>query len=307
MTWTPETAVCVRKAWLTLGALTMPLEDPASGYFCSSLDLGSPDIRDVTSPKPDMDGLDDRSVLMGGRTVTAAITALVGAGAQIDAVASAFAPFMVPSARPVLHWVLDRPGAPERILTVRAAGYAWAVEGDNQRDIQLQWVAADPVARDPTVHTVITMAGSSTTAGRTYNLTFPRTYPPGGGSPTTGQAVTVGDVIVRPLVRVYGPITAAKVTGQGGGGATGIAYYIWNFQFVAAFTIDAGHWVDIDAQARTVYRDSDPTQPIYNQVNWSATSWPWFPPGTPCFVTIGGSTTTGVTQAQVIWQDGYLT
>ena len=48
---------------------------------------------------------------MGTRVVSADITALAGAGARIDDVADNFAPFMVPSARPVLHYVLDRPGA----------------------------------------------------------------------------------------------------------------------------------------------------------------------------------------------------
>jgi hypothetical protein len=213
---------------------------------------------------------------------------------------------MTPAVRPVLHYVLDRPGTPERTIGVRASDYQWPIDGTNSRAIQLAWVAADPIAYDPTVRTVVAMAGSSTTAGRTYNLTFPRTYPAGGGSPTTGQVFSPGDVTVRPLIRVYGPITAAKVTGEGGGGTTGIAYYIWRFNFVTGFQIDAGHWVDIDAQTRTVTRDSDPTQPVYNQVAWSTSAWPYFPPGQTGFLTVRGTTTSGVTQAQAIWQDGYL-
>jgi hypothetical protein len=299
-------ADCVRRAWLTLGTLTQPLEDADAGYYCTKLDLGYPDVRDVVNNKPDMDGVDDRTQFWGSRAVTADITARPAPGSPgIDAVAASFAPYMVPNVRPVLHWVLDRPGTPERILTVRASDYSWPIDGTKSRAIQLAWVAADPVARDPTVHTVVAMAGSSTTAGRTYNLTFPRTYPPGGGSPTTGIIFSPGDTIVRPLIRVYGPITAAWVWGEGGSSTTG-NYYHWDWHFNTGFVIDAGHWVDIDAARRTVYRDSDPAQSVYSSVNWSTTTWPVFLPQMTAWLYVRGTTTTGVTQAQAIWQDGYL-
>ena len=88
--WNPPPASCARRAWLTLGARTLLLEDPSSGYFCTSLDLGYPTVRAVTNNRPDDDGIDD--------------------------VADNFAPFMVPSARPVLHYVLDRAGTARELL-----------------------------------------------------------------------------------------------------------------------------------------------------------------------------------------------
>ena len=202
---------CVRRAWLTLGALSLPLEDESSGYFCQSLDLGWPESREVVNNRPDADGIDDRTRLMGGRAVSADIFATAGAGAQVDAVASAFGPFMVPSARPVLHYVLDRPGATERTLTLRAAGYAWPIAGPFERDIQLQWVAADPIARDPVAQTVVAWAGTGI-LGRVYNLVFPRVYPAGAGLPSTAQIVGHGDVPIQPYVRIFGPITNPRVT-----------------------------------------------------------------------------------------------
>src|SRR5262245_46074917 len=141
--------VCVRQAWLDLNGSTRQLEDPSAGYFCSNLDLGFPVVRDVVTSRADQDGAPDRTQYFGMRVINAQLRALTGAGAQIDAVAAAFAPYMFPSARPVLHYVLDRPGTPERVMTVRGAGYSWPVEGAYERSIQLQWVAADPVAYDP--------------------------------------------------------------------------------------------------------------------------------------------------------------
>ena len=45
------TMACVRRAWLALpDGRTIGLE--GTGYFCSSLDLGYPAVREVTNPRP---------------------------------------------------------------------------------------------------------------------------------------------------------------------------------------------------------------------------------------------------------------
>jgi hypothetical protein len=297
----------VRRAWLTLGAQTLLLEDPASGYFCASLDLGYPTVRAVTSNRPDDDGIDDRTQFFGERTVTVEVTALVGAGARIDDVADNFAPFMVPSARPVLHYVLDRPGLAERTITLRPAGYAWKVEGDNQRDIHLAFVAADPAVYDPTIQTVIAWSGSTGGSGRVYNLSFPRTYPTGGGTSTVGIIRPHGDLPVQPLLRIYGPITTPRVLLQSYSG--GVLVANWYVNFVTGFQIDAGHWVDVDTNAKTAYRDSDPTQSVFSSLNFASTVWPYLPVD-PSYTNLslsGSGSTSGVTQVQAIWQDAYLT
>jgi hypothetical protein len=302
MTWTPPATTCVRTAWLDLrgdGTVTIPLENWAAGYFCSSLDLGSPDVREVKANRPDADGIDDRTQFMGGRAVTAQITALAGAGAQIDAVASSFAPYMVPSARPILHYVLDRPGAAERVLTLRPAAYAWQVAGDNQRDIQLAFVAADPIVRDPNVQTVTAWSGSAAGPGRTYPLAFNRAYPPGIAA-SVGIVHSNGDVPVRPLLRIYGPIGGAVVQFVGLGGTLGLV------AFVAGYTIPAGGWVDVDTLAHTAYANSDPTQNVLAQLDFTQLMWPVLPVGVDIQMALGGVATSGVSQVQAIWQDGYL-
>ena len=306
--WNPPPTSCVRQAWLTLGALLVPLESRAGGWFCTSLDLGFPTVRAVVSNRPDTDGIDDRTQYFGERAITANITALVGAGARIDDVADNFAPFMTPSARPVLHYVLDRPGAAERTITVRAAGYAWKVEGDNQRDIQLQWVAADPNVYDPNLQTVTAWSGSSTAAGRAYPLTYPRAYPTGGGSSTTGTINSPGDLPVQPLLRIYGPITTPRVYLQTltSPGVNGPQYRVW---FATGFQVNAGEWVDVDTDNKTANRNSDPTQPVFASINFVSTVWPVLPvaPGYTYLSMTGTGATNQVTQVQAIWHDAYLT
>jgi len=297
------TEPCIRQAWLTLGALTVYLENRALGYFCSKLDLGYPAVREVVNNRPDMDGVDDRTTLMASRVVSADITALAGAGAQVDQVAASFAPFMVPSARPVLHYILDRPGTAERILTLRAAAYTWPIVGPFERDIQLQWVAADPIVRDPAAHTVAARSGASTPIGRTYPLTFNRVYPPGSSTPSTAVIASPGDVAVRPLLRIYGPVTAPHVRLQLQPDGTSS-----QINFAQSFVVDAGHWVDIDGLNHTVRRDSDPAQSVLSSVDWSVSSWPYIPPlPQSAILSMSGQSTSAVSQVQATWNDGYLT
>jgi hypothetical protein len=291
---------CVRRAWLVLDTDTIDLEDPAAGYFCSSLDLGYPAPREVTNDRPDADGVTDRTSLMGARVVQADITALLGAGATIDDVAAAFAPFMVPSARPILHYILDRPGAPERVLTVRASGYSWKVEGDNQRDISLQWLAADPIVRDPTEHVATAFAGTVGLAGRTYNLTYPRTYPTGTAAPSSAIIHSNGDLPVKPLLRIYGPIGGPVVTIRA---ADGTNYAV---PFLGTFNIGAGTFAEVDTDAHTALYQGDPNQPILNQLDWTRMLWPVLAPQTDNTMSLTGSNTSPATQVQAIWQDGYL-
>jgi hypothetical protein len=205
-----------------------------------------------------------------------------------------------------LHYVLDRAGVAERTLTLRASGYSWPIVGANQRDIQLQWVAADPVARDPNTQTVTAWPGASSAQGRTYPLTFNRTYPAGGAGPAAGTISSPGDVAVRPLLRIYGPITGAQVTILPVLGGQGDANYrVW---LLGGYIIDAGHWVDIDTAARTAYRDSDHTQPVLNQIDWVNTAWPALRPNPQTWqLTMTGGNTTGASQVQAIFNDGYLT
>jgi hypothetical protein len=292
---------CVRKAWLVLGSLTVQLENPDGGWFCTSLDLGYPAVRDVVTNRPDRDGIVDRTQYFGPRTVTAELTALSGAGAQIDAVAAQFAPFMLPGVRPVLHYILDRPGAPERTMTVRAAGYSWPVEGPYQRDIQLQWVVSDPAAIDPTERSATAWAGSSTAYGRNYNLTFNRIYPVGGGSPTVGIITPSGDLSVKPKLRIYGPITAPQVNIQQNN------YPIITVNFQPAFIINAGQYVDISTADHTAFLNGDPTQSVISSIRWDTTIWGVLLPGLTYTMILIGSTTTGITQVQATWHDRWLT
>jgi len=301
-------ADCVRRAWLELDdGRTVALEDPAAGYFCSSLDLGYPDVREVVNPRPGQHGVDDRTQYFGGRVITAEVRALAGARARIDEVASSFAPYVLPAARVTLHYVLDRDGNPERMIRVRGSGYAWPIAGADQREIHLQWMAADPVLYDAAERTVIAWSGSSVSSGRRYPLRYDRTYPPGQGERVLGRIEHAGEVDARPILRIYGPITTPAVAFSS---YHPDGFYLGGFSvaFTPGFLIDAGRYVEVDTTAYTARRDGDPTQPVEHNLVWTSLRWPVLAPA-PAYtlMQLDGSSTTGISQVQAIWRDGFLT
>lgn len=295
---------CIRRAWLTNGSQVLELEDAGAGYAVTELDLGYPEPREVVDNRSDRDGVFDRTYLMGSRAVSANIRSTPAGTMTLDEVAALFSGWMVPSVRPQLHYVLDRPGTPERFLTVRAAGYSWPISGEHKREIQLSWVAADPVLRDPTPRQAIAMSGPSILAGRTYPLAFDRAYSPGGGAPTTGVISSAGDVPVRPSVAVYGPVTDPVVTFVVTDAADApLEQFV--LHFVTGFRIDPGTFVTIDCDARTVTNAAG--APLTSQLDWAGTDWPVLPVAPDSTeMTLTGSSTSPITQAIASWRDGFL-
>jgi hypothetical protein len=221
----------------------------------------------------------------------------------MDAVPGLFARFMAPAARPILHYVLNRPGTPERTLTVRAAAFAWPIAGPEVVNVQLQFEAADPAAYDPTARLATSWSGS-VGSGRVYPLTFPRSYPTGGAQ-ANATITSPGDLPVRPLLRIYGPITRAQVQFAASGQPS------MNLNTIAGYQIAAGHYLAVDCAARTVTLDGDPTQPAMASIDWSSSQWPALGPGITWTMILAGDptglVTTGLTQVQASWHDAYLT
>jgi hypothetical protein len=291
-----------RAAWLVLGNLTVPLDNLDAGWACTSLDLGQPDIREVKDPRPDQHGLIDRTAYLGGRLVSALITAWNGT-ADMDTNIEQFGAFLDPSARPVLH-LTSLSNKVERTLTLRISPYSGGMPMPNPsgRDLQLQWVAADPVLRDVAVKSTTAFTGLPT-PGRAYPLTFNRVYPAGGGL-VNGIISGAGVMPIRPLLTIYGPITRPQINFFGQVNPYG--FQIW---FNAGYSIAAGHFVVIDTAAHTCWLDNRTN--ALGAIDWPNTVWPVLPnlPDTTAMTLAGdaaGLTTSGVTQVQATWQDGYL-
>lgn len=297
-------STCVRRAWLTLGTSSIELE--GNGYGVTELDLGAPVVREVTNDIPDGDGTDDRTAYLGGRVVSISISALVGAGAQIDAVASAFGPYLSPAVRPTLHYILDRPGAAERTLVVRGSAYSWPIRGASLREISLQFLAADPYPRDPIERSSTAWSGSSGAGGRTYPLVFNRVYPGTGGLPAPGSISSPGDVGVQPKLRIFGPITQhsglalVTFTRNSDGAVQAIS-------LLPGTRIDAGTFLSISSKDHTATLNDDPTRPMLSAIDWTRTTWPLLSPEPDTWqMTLAGDNASYQTQVVATWHDRYL-
>jgi hypothetical protein len=300
-------AECVRRAWLEYGGRTLPLEDDAGGWACVELNLGWPEVREVTNPRPDAWGVDDQQTrLFGARAVSANIVT-TAAAEYPDEVAAQFGYYMRPDIRPVLHYVLDRPGAPERVLTVRAADYGWPIDGTRKREVSLSWIAADPIARDVNAQTEAAWSGSDSAPGRNYDLTYARLYPPGGGVATTAELVNPGDVNVAPVLTIYGPITAPHVHVWAWTPDPGNPLASYDLYFVPSFVVGSGERVVVDCDRHTALIDGDPARSVISSLDWSASRWPVLHPlEAHNSMALQGTSTAGVTQVVATWQDGYL-
>jgi len=286
---------------LVLGTNTLYLDDTTRGYATTQLDLGAPDIRAVADPKPEQHGVIDRTRYMGGRVVTANISTWSGGTMTVDDCVALFNPFMDPAARPVLHLTTARASGIEKTLTLRASAFSNPMVQPSREDFQLSWVASDPILRDVNVQTVTAFAGSATSYGRTYPLTFNRSYPAGAGSKVNVNLNSAGDIAVKPMLHIYGPVQGAQIIFYGPAGTVRPQIY-----FLTTFRIDAPHRVDVDCAARTAYVDGDPQQNVLNQIDWTSTIWPVLLPNTNWLMQMNGSSTTDLTQTQAVWQDGYL-
>jgi hypothetical protein len=294
-----------RNAWLVLGSLTLNLDNHDGGWLCSSLDLGQPDLREVKNNKPDQHGTIDRTAYMGGRLVTALITSWPGeATGSVDDVIEAFAPFLNPGARPVLH-VTTYSNAPERTLTLRASQYSGGLPmtDPRRRDAQFQWVAPDPILRDTVTKSAVSWSGS-TGSGRVYPLIFPRSYPTGGAQ-ANGTIQGVGQVPIQPTLAVYGPITTPKISFRPN--ISSSTYQVW---FTPGYQIPAGSYISVDTVNRTATLFPGGTNAMA-AIDWINTVWPTLPnsPDSTVMILSGdptGLVTTGITQVQASWQDGYL-
>lgn len=294
-----------RRAWLTLDGRTVELEDLDAGYACVTLDLGWPEVREVVNNRPQRNGIDDRTRLVGGRVVTAEVAAW-GQNMALDDIARLFAPFLNPAYRPVLHYVTFSNEVGERTITLRASDFAAPMVPPYDRPMHLSWVAPDPTAYSTELRTAAAWAGPSTVAGIVFNddqIVFNDTqviFPSGSGQAVPGVIDNRGDSDIEPLIRIYGPITAPRLVGT-------VAGRTWAFAFTPATVIDPGDWVTVDMAAGTVYFDDNPAVSMMGDVSWSTSSWLAVPAGAQVTFNLFGSSTTTVTQAVATWREGFWT
>ena len=229
-----------------------------------------PAVRAVTAGRVDADGETDLTNHFGARAVSVALRVYDGAQqALLDELAS----YLHPAKRPYLV-VDDDEWGQERRLRLRTDQFAAPVldlVGNGVfRDVQAQWSAPDGVweAGDDVIFGLLATASSS--VGRTYVETFPRSYLATMG---TGQleVVNPGSTDSDQVVRMYGPCAGPRYSND----TTGET-----IAFTESLVVAAGEYVEVDTRNRTAFYLSDPDASRLGSLDYENSTWWRIHPGT---------------------------
>lgn len=288
---------------LSLGTLTLDLNNPdMTGFIISSVDLGAPAVRAVTTDLPGQDGADDQTAYFSTRSVqlTGALVPTVK-GASRSAAFDSLAPFISPGARPTLTYSLDEDTA-LRTLDLRVGQWTNPIDHPtNATGFSVQWVCPDPIAYGQSVNEVNVPFATGSNAGRTYPRIYPLSYPAGVGPSGETLVTTAGTYSSWPTLRIFGPCADPKV------------YWLDpvttnNLGIQVAFTgltIAGGDYVEVNTKARTAFLNGSPGSSRYSFIDFANTSWAPLAAGANLLRFAPYSASTGCV-CEVLWNDSYL-
>ena len=285
---------------LTLGDTTIDLMDVRNGYRVAEVDIGYPDVREDDNMRADQHGTVDLTRLFGARAITISGSIVPSGYGSRQKTWHQLGPFLNPAARASLTYQIDSDVGPRTII-VRPTAVSGPYNSRQVSAFSLGFKAADPIIYDATTNTAYVWASTGLSGGgRFYDLVFPRVYAAGGSSAV--YVKNKGDQTVYPKLRIYGPITGAQIQEQIQY-PTGAAFA--SVLFKSTYIIPGGSWVDVDCKARTALLNG--TTSVYDQLQYGpSTAWPSLPGGVQTVWSLNGTNISGITQLQIIWQDGYL-
>jgi hypothetical protein len=233
---------------------------PRTDFFLTGMDVPLPAVRAVAEDRTDDDGSRDSTARHGARAASLEFRAFDTPMALVDELTS----YLHPAARPYLHMADDEWGG-ERRLQLRVDQFSGPMSRTSHvyRDVQAQWVAPDGIweAVEPVSFTVNADTGELT--GRTYPLTFPRTYPVTTAAGAL-EHTNLGSTWAHFTARLYGPCNGPRLTND----TTGESLV-----FTEDLVVAAGEYVEIDTQDRTALYLSQAGASRLNQVDFAASSW----------------------------------
>lgn len=237
-------------------------------YIVPTLEIGSPVVREVVRNRALADGALDDTKFLGTRAITMAIRFNdVGCNVQrsMQELIDDLTPYMSPRRRPTLTWAL--PGSDDRrAAIVRGAAWPFVLEGPKAQTIALQWVvpSGEILAGGPEARRCTTIKPSGDVeAGRTYNWTPPRVYPP--SEPIGSRKISnPGTANAHWTLTIFGPVTNPDFTING-------------IKFAAdrrgGVVIAAGQTLVVDTRSRTVLLNGVAGASRYQNVNFEEWTW----------------------------------
>ena len=240
-------------------------------YVVTSLQVSSPDVREVVRNRSLADGTLDDTRYLGARAITLAIrfNDVSRCAADVDTsmqvLIDQLTPYMTPRRRPTLTWQLPRSDQ-LRAAVVRGSNWSWAVAGPKAQGIAPQWIVptGEILAGGPDAEQCITIKPSSDTeTGRNYDLTFNRTYP--ASQPVGGRTiVNPGTGLAHWTLTIYGPVVNPRFTING---------IVFKTDRQGGVALVAGQTLVVNTRTRTVLLNGVAAASKYQNTNYDEWSW----------------------------------
>jgi hypothetical protein len=260
----------------------------ANGFFVQSLDTGYPTARAVVDNRAGADGTYDSTAYFGNRTVSMFVRAVGDRRVAFEQLSR----FLRPITRPYLYYTLD---GTERRIRLRANNRSAAFTGTpNSQEMLAQWVAPDGVIEAATETVAVAQATSGIEVGRTYDLTFDRTY--AATSPVGSVTVTnAGTTFAQDFqIQLHGPCTNPVIqnltTGE-------------QLRFLT--TLSASQFLQINVRDKTVRLNGLATQNRYNTLDFAVSNWFSLPPG-PSLLRYSPDTSSAGAFARVSFRSSWI-
>jgi hypothetical protein len=276
-----------------LGTLDLGCDE---GFRVLDMTIGHPDERPVVRKRAITDGVFDDSTFVGGRSVTITI-AIDDDYAPSMQLIDRLRAYMSPRLRTNLTYTLNDSPAEVRQLTVRGVNAPLSIRSQNPQIIVTQWFSADPVQRSPFQEYKLVTPSALTELGRSYDLTFDRSYPPSFPVGAT-NIINEGNHPVPWFGRVLAQIEEPIVTVNGNQ---------MIFDRGSGLILNVGETLDIDIQNRTILLNNDLATPRYDRANFEDWEWDDFLlyPGNN-LVRIQGFTFDSECRLEMNWSSGWL-
>lgn len=278
---------------------TLLLRDQPEGYDVASFQIGFPEVRTVVQPRALQDGADDYTMYLGQRAVTISMY-LDQRRQSTQGLLDLLLPYLSPRYRPrMIYTVQDiAAGCPvlplpaPRALGLRGADAPVVINGPRFQTITCQWVA-DTYATGVDERCFTFLPSSDEEDGRTYDLTFDRSYP--ATYPSGFQIINnAGNAPADWRMTIFGPFDDVRID-------------INTATILTSVTVAAGDTLVIDTAARTIRINDDPSASRYGSTNFG--DWTWddlmLQPGNNA-VRFQAINIDDETRATICWRDTYV-
>lgn len=259
--------------------------------ICRAWDVGSPEIRETSTPLAGQDGVDDGALFTGVRPVQLDLVVWGDDDAAAYEYAERLAAMTHPTRRPYLH--IERSGitttGPWR-MPLRGNPYSLAYGRKAISMLEMTLAFTSPTGFFESPLNEVSSSGSLVTAiGWVFDADFPEGFGSGGNTATASITIA-GSAPVSPRITIYGPSEDPAVVTDTGD--------IFAFD---GLNLGDGEFVVIDMAAGTADVNGSDNNGAYHLVDWTRSRWFRLWPGARTVSVLGS-----VGQVVIAWRDRRL-